>query len=108
MKKKDRISCVATGIQPYGVFIEYQNYSGLIHISEISDHYIDDIQEIIKVGDLIDVIVLDVDEQNKRLKLSYKQANPIHPKIKGMVKIKKGFHPLARALPHWIEKSKKK
>lgn len=108
MKKKDRISCVATGIQPYGVFIEYQNYSGLIHISEISDHYIDDIEEIIKVGDLIDVIVLDVDETNKRLKLSYKQANPIHPKIKGMVKIKKGFHPLARALPHWIEKSKKK
>jgi general stress protein 13 len=108
MKKKDRISCVATGIQPYGVFIEYQDFTGLIHISEISDHYIDDIEEIIKVGDRIDVIVLDVDEKNKRLKLSYKQANPIHPKIKGMVKIKKGFHPLARALPHWIEKSKKK
>jgi len=44
---------------------------------------------------------------NKRLKLSYKQAHPINPRIQKMVKIKIGFHSLSKALPHWIEKAKK-
>ncbi|MBN2299961.1 MAG: S1 RNA-binding domain-containing protein [Acholeplasmataceae bacterium] len=107
MKINDQITCKVTGILPYGVFISYLDYSGLIHISEVSDQYIPSIEDILCVGDEIEAVVLEVDEENKRLKLSYKQANPIHPKISKMVRIKIGFHTLSKALPHWIEKSKK-
>ena len=107
MNINDRIVCRVTGIQPYGVFVSHQEYSGLIHISEISDQYVSSLEEFIRLGDDIDVYILDIDEENKRLKLSYKQAHPVHPKISKQVKIKIGFHTLDQALPHWIEKTKK-
>lgn len=108
MKVNDSIICTVTGIQSYGVFVSYEDYSGLIHISEVSDQYIPSIEDILCVGDEIEAIVLEIDEAQKRLKLSYKQANPIHPKISKLVKIKIGFHSLSKALPFWVEKTKKK
>lgn len=108
MKINDQIVCKITGIQSYGVFVSYENYTGLIHISEVSDQYVSSIEEILCIGDEVEVVVLDIDEEQKRLKLSYKQANPIHPKIQKMVKIKIGFHSLAKALPHWVDKAKQR
>ena len=107
MKVNDNIVCKITGIQPYGVFVSYDDYVGLIHISEVSDQYVSSIEDILCVGDEVEATILEIDEEQKRLKLSYKQANPIHPKIQKMVKIKIGFHTLAKALPFWIEKTKK-
>jgi general stress protein 13 len=107
MNINDQIVCKITGIQPYGVFVTYEDYTGLIHISEISDQFVPSIEDIMSIGDDVEVVVLEVDEAHKRLKLSYKKANPIHPKIQKMVRIKIGFHSLAKALPHWIEKTKK-
>jgi len=107
MKVKDEVVCKVTGIQPYGIFVIYDDYVGLIHISEVSDQYVQSLEEIMSVGDHINATILEIDEVNKRLKLSYKQANPIHPRIQKMVKIKKGFHSLSKALPFWIEKTKK-
>ncbi len=107
MNINDQIVCKITGIQPYGVFVTYEDYTGLIHISELSDQFVPSIEDMLSVGDDIEVVVLEVDEDHKRLKLSYKRANPIHPKIQKMVRIKIGFHSLAKALPHWIEKTKK-
>ena len=94
MKIKDNIICKVTGVQPYGVFVSCDEYSGLIHISEISDQFVPKIEDILNVGDEIEVIVLEIDEDSKRLKLSYKQAHPIHPRIKKLVKIRIGFHSL--------------
>jgi general stress protein 13 len=108
MKINDQITCKITGIQSYGVFVSYEDYSGLIHISELSDQYVSSIGELMCVGDEVEVVVLDIDEEQKRLKLSYKQANPVHPKIQKMVKIKIGFHTLSKALPHWVEKAKQR
>ena len=107
MKINDQITCKVTGIQSYGVFVSYEDYNGLIHISEVSDQYIPSIEEILCVGDEIEATILEIDEDQKRLKLSYKQANPINPRIQKMVKIKIGFHSLSKALPYWIEKTKK-
>ena len=107
MKVNEQITCTVTGIQPYGIFVSHEDYVGLIHISEVSDQYVQSLEEFMCVGDEIKVIILEIDEKNKRLKLSYKKANPVHPRIQKMVKIKIGFHSLSKALPHWIEKSKK-
>ena len=107
MKLNDQIVCKVTGIQPYGVFVTYEDFIGLIHISEVSDQFVSSIEDILCVGDQIEAVVLEIDDENKRLKLSYKQAHPIHPRIQQMVKIKIGFHSLSKALPYWIEKAKK-
>lgn len=107
MNVKDQISCRITGIQPYGVFVQCDDYVGLIHISEVSDQYVPSLEAILDIGDSIDTIILEVDDDKKRLKLSYKQANPVHPRIQKMVKIQIGFHSLSKALPFWIEKKKK-
>ncbi len=107
MKINDQIICTVTGIQTYGVFVSCLEYSGLIHISEVSDQFIPSIEDILCLGDEVEVIVLEIDEEQKRLKLSLKKANPIHPRIAKMVKIKIGFQTLFKALPHWIEKTKK-
>lgn len=107
MKVKDHISCRITGIQPYGVFVECDDYVGLIHISEVSDQYVPSLEDLLDVGDTVETVVLEIDEEQKRLKLSYKEANPVHPRIQKMVKIQKGFHSLSKAMPFWIEKAKK-
>lgn len=107
MKVNDNIVCKITGIQPYGVFVSYDDYVGLIHISEVSDQYVSSIEDILCVGDEVEATILEIDEAQKRLKLSFKKANPVHPRIKKMVKIKIGFQSLYKALPFWIEKTKK-
>ncbi|MCF7932471.1 MAG: S1 RNA-binding domain-containing protein [Acholeplasmataceae bacterium] len=107
MEKNEMITCVITGIQSYGIFVTCDAYQGLVHISEISDHYIDAIDALFDVGDDITLSIIEVDEKKKRLRLSYKRAHPVHPKIQKTIKIKKGFHSLSKALPHWIDEAKK-
>lgn len=107
MKVKEHITCRVTGIQPYGVFVECDDYVGLIHISEVSDQYVPSLNDILDIDDVVETVILDIDKKQKRLKLSYKQANPVHPRIQKLVKIQKGFHSLKKALPFWIEKTKK-
>lgn len=61
-------------IMPFGVFVETEKKkSGLVHISEISADYIKDISDHVRVGDLVMVKVLGVDEKGK-MSLSIKQA----------------------------------
>ena len=60
-----------TGIEKYGIFINIDPwYDGLIHISEISEGYVKDVNDYVKVGDTIYCQILDVDEENLQLKLS--------------------------------------
>ena len=47
---------------------------GLVHISEVADHFIRHPSEVLSVGDVVQVVVLDVDEKKKRISLSIKQA----------------------------------
>ena len=68
-----------TGIMSFGAFVSMDNgVSGLVHISEISNNFISDINQIIKVGDIVKVKVLSIDEKGK-LSLSIKQADPDAP-----------------------------
>ena len=47
---------------------------GLVHISEIADRRVKHPSEVLTVGDVVEVLVLDVDEKKKRISLSIKQA----------------------------------
>ena len=63
-----------TGVRPFGAFVDIgSGESGLIHISELSDSYVEDINTFIKRGAKVRVKVLHVDEKGK-ISLSMKQA----------------------------------
>lgn len=60
-------------IKPYGAFISLDdNVNGLLHISEITDSFVSDVNKYVKVGQIIDLKVLDIDEETSHVKLSLK------------------------------------
>ena len=59
----------------FGVFVDIGvHQDGLVHISQISDKFIHHPSEAVAVGDIVKVVVLDVDEKKHRISLSMKQA----------------------------------
>ena len=59
----------------FGVFVDVGvHQDGLVHISQISDKFIKHPSEAVAVGDIVKVVVLDVDEKKHRISLSMKQA----------------------------------
>jgi uncharacterized protein len=47
---------------------------GLVHISQVADKFIKHPSEVVSVGDIVKVVVLEVDEKKKRISLSMKQV----------------------------------
>lgn len=103
---ENTIECSVVGIKDYGVFCSCDEYNGLLHISEISNQYVDDIFSIFEIGDMLNLYILEKDEKYKKLKLSYKLSHPIHERIRKHVTIKKGFNSLKRQLNTWIKETK--
>ena len=59
----------------FGVFVDIGvHQDGLVHISEVCGRRLKHHSEMVKVGDVVDVVVLSVDEQRHRISLSMKQA----------------------------------
>ena len=59
----------------FGVFVDIGvHQDGLVHISQVSDKFIKHPSEVVSVGDVVKVTVLEVDEKKKRISLSMKQA----------------------------------
>ena len=108
-----------TGIQAYGAFaLLPDGSSGLIHISEISDHFVRNVENFVHIGQTINVKVIDIDEQTHQAKLSLKAIDHSlkrrekrttyrHPR-RLIKETPLGFSPLQEALPIWIEETNKK
>lgn len=63
-----------TGITNFGAFVELpEGSTGLVHISEVADNYVKDINEHLKVGDEVEVKVINVEKDGK-IGLSIKKA----------------------------------
>ncbi|MCI9588416.1 MAG: RNA-binding transcriptional accessory protein [Oscillospiraceae bacterium] len=59
----------------FGAFVDIGvHQDGLVHISEVCSKFIRHPSEVVSVGDVVKVVVLDVDEKKKRISLSIKQA----------------------------------
>lgn len=112
IKKGRIIRGTVSGIESYGVFVSCDDYyTGLIHISEISHGFVKNITDFVKIGDLIFVEILDVDEELGHLKLSIKNIEykkNIAIKRKKIKETPLGFKTLEYKLPIWIDESLKK
>jgi small subunit ribosomal protein S1 len=65
-----------TSITNFGAFVDLGGADGLIHVSELSWSRVENPRQVLKVGDEIDVYVLDVDQERKRIALSLKKLLP--------------------------------
>ncbi len=103
-------------VKPYGLFMRFEdNSQGLLHISELSDSYIKDIEKFGSVGDKIKVKVLSIDNTNGFLRVSYKQvpqterySTHTNAKRKAPDVSATDFKTLEESLPIWIEETLKK
>ncbi len=63
-------------IFPFGVFVDFKNKSGLLHVSEISHSRIDNVEDVFKVGDQVKIKLIGVDPKTGKLRLSRKALIP--------------------------------
>ena len=69
------LSGTVRNVIDFGAFVDIGvHQDGLVHISQISNKFIKHPSEVLSVGDIVKVVVLDVDEKKKRISLSIKQA----------------------------------
>ncbi len=72
----DVVKGKVTKLTNFGVFVELEpGLEGLLHISELADHKVDSPEEVVKVGDEIEVKVLRVDRGERKIGLSRKKAS---------------------------------
>ncbi len=70
------VTGTVTKITNFGVFVGLENgLEGLLHISELADHKVENAEEIVKVGDQIEVKVLRVDAGERKIGLSRKRVD---------------------------------
>ena len=71
LKAGDQVIGVVVGVMPFGVFVELApDCSGLVHVSRITDTYVEDLHEAVQVGDVISAWVTGIDEKRRRVALS--------------------------------------
>ena len=87
LQKKEIISKLEKGqilegtvknITSYGVFVDLGGVDGLIHITDLSWGRVSDPHEVVELDQKINVVILDFDDEKKRIALGLKQLNP-HP-----------------------------
>ena len=70
-----------TKLTNFGVFVELEpGLEGLLHISELADHKVESPEEVVKVGDEIEVKILRVDAADRKIGLSRKRLDWSRPK----------------------------
>ena len=67
------LSGIITNITNFGVFVDIGvHQDGLVHISQVSNQYITNLTDVVKLHDHVQVKVLDIDQQRKRISLTMK------------------------------------
>ena len=102
-------------VKPYALFMSFDDgVTGLLHISEISDSFIRDIEKYGSVGDEIKVKILSIDKDNGFLRVSYKQVPPeeMYSSHTNQRKVpttsEDEFLPLKEKLDSWIKEAYEK
>ncbi len=78
LEKGQVLEGTVKNITSYGVFIDLGGVDGLIHITDLSWGRVNDPHEIVQLDQKLNVVILDFDEEKKRIALGLKQLTP-HP-----------------------------
>ncbi|MDX6486873.1 MAG: small subunit ribosomal protein, partial [Gaiellaceae bacterium] len=79
----DIVSGKVTKVVTFGAFVEIlPGVEGLVHISELAQHHVENPREVVSQGDTVNVRILEVDAERRRLSLSLKRVDdgmPLQP-----------------------------
>ena len=78
LQKGQVLEGTVKNITSYGVFIDLGSVDGLIHITDLSWGRVNDPHEVVQLDQKLNVVILDFDEEKKRIALGLKQLTP-HP-----------------------------
>ena len=78
LEKGQILEGTVKNITSYGVFVDLGGVDGLIHITDLSWGRVDDPKKVVELDQKINVVILDFDEEKKRIALGLKQLTP-HP-----------------------------
>jgi small subunit ribosomal protein S1 len=76
LKEGDVVKGTVSGLRSFGAFVDLGGADGLIHISELAWHRVNHPKEVMRVGDEIEVYVLNLDKGEQRIALSRKKLLP--------------------------------
>ncbi len=67
-----------TKVVTFGAFVEiHAGVEGLVHISELADHHVENPREVVNQGDELEVRIIEIDADRRRLSLSLKRVTPV-------------------------------
>ncbi len=78
LEKGQILEGTVKNITTYGVFVDFGGVDGLIHITDLSWGRVSDPHEVVELDQKINVVILDFDQEKKRIALGLKQLTP-HP-----------------------------
>ncbi|WP_246099206.1 Tex family protein [Tepidimonas sediminis] len=92
-----------TNVAQFGAFVDIGvHQDGLVHVSQLARHYVADARSVVKVGDVVRVKVLEVDQARRRIALSLRldeAAAPVEPGARGAAAARRGGSARAAAAP---------
>jgi ribosomal protein S1 len=69
----DVITGTVTRVERYGAFVDIGGVEGLVHVSQLDHKRVEDPNDVVAVGDVVKVQILDIEEDGKRIRLGMKQ-----------------------------------
>ena len=97
LEKGQVLEGTVKNITSYGVFIDLGGVDGLIHITDLSWGRVSDPKEVVELDQKLNVVILDFDDEKKRIALGLKQLTP-HPWDALSTEIKVGDHVKGRVV----------
>ena len=105
------VSGTVVGIKPYGAFISLEDdISGLLHISEITDSFVSDVNKYVQIGQILKLKILDIDFEQRHAKLSLKAVKNVkyrkrHNLSEEKFNANKEFRILKEQLPRFMKET---
>lgn len=86
-----------SNVAAFGAFVDLGvHQDGLVHVSQLSERFVQDAREVVKTGDVVKVKVLEVDMARKRISLTMKLSEPAQKRPQGTA-ARSGHHPNGQA-----------
>ena len=86
-KEGDVVEGVVTKVVTFGAFVEIlPGVEGLVHISELAQHHVENPREVVSQGQAVNVKIIEIDGERRRLSLSLKRvedSDPVQPRADG-------------------------
>lgn len=103
------IKCKVTGIEKYGIFVNVdKNFNGLIHISEVSNEFVRNVEDYVYINELIFAKITNINIENYQMNLSIKDIDYENTgKKRENIEAENEFGILKAKLPIWIDEKVK-